>query len=165
MEKNYKPLPNDKKALLDKESGYEMYSRDIMRKVFPRIFQEATELYKSKGMRVRPQIRDVAVFYFLLLTNVSGVHTEDNGEPNKWFGACWLSRAEISQRLCLDESRIKWLGDVLVANGLIRKQKISVNMKWHILYFPSWAAHVSEDGYLVDGNGEKIVPNLGIYLP
>ncbi len=160
-----KRLPNDKGILLDKESGYEVFSHDIMRTVFPRIFREANDLYNAKGMKKKPQIRDAAIFYFLLLSYTNGVPTKGNGDPNERFGACWLSYPEITKRLCIDKSRIVWLAKILEANGLIRKEKISVNMRWEVRYYPSWAPKVSAEGYLVDENGERIAPDPELYLP
>lgn len=160
-----KTLPNDKQSLLDKDRGYEVFSHEIMRKVFPRILRDANELYNTKGMRKKPQIRDAAVFYFLLLSYVSGVHTKENGEPNERFGACYLSYFAITQHIRIDKSRIKWLANVLEANGLIRKEKVNVNMRNECRYFVSWASQVSDDGYIVNENGERIIPNLDIYIP
>ena len=160
-----KTLPNDKGTLLDEESSYEVFSHDIMRTIFPRIFQDANDLYNAKGMKKKPQIRDAALFYFLLLSYTNGVQTKGNGEPNERFGACWLSYHEITKRLCVDKSRIVWLAKILEANGLIRKVKVSVDMRWGVRYFPSWAPHVSADGYIVDENGERIVPDPELYFP
>ena len=160
-----KPLPNDKGILLDKDSGYEVFSHDIMRTVFPRIFQDANDLYNAKGMKKKPQIRDAALFYFLLLSYTNGVRMKANGEPNEKFGACWLSYPEITKRLRIDKSRIVWLAKILEENGLIRKEKVSVNMRWEVRYFPSWAPNVSDDGYLMDENGERIAPESELYLP
>jgi hypothetical protein len=36
-------LPNDKKTLMD-SPGYEVYNRDLLRKVFPRIISEAYDV-------------------------------------------------------------------------------------------------------------------------
>ncbi|MBU5211053.1 hypothetical protein [Heyndrickxia oleronia] len=151
-----KPLPNDKRTLLE-GNNYEMYNLDLMRKVFPRIIAEHDAKYQRKQRK--PQIRDIVTLYFYLLSYVDGKHTRSDGTMSERFGASFPSRDKISSELGIDERRIKPLADILETNGLIR-QKIVWNGKW---YFPSFCPRISEDGYLVDENGQKIKPDLSLY--
>ncbi|WLD91764.1 hypothetical protein [Alkalihalobacillus sp. AL-G] len=162
MEHENKTLPNDKKTLLD-TGGYEMHNRALSRKVFPRIIRESNEVNSDK--RNKPQIRDVVAFYYLLLDHVSGEHTHKDGNPNDRFGACWLSYSSITELLQINRGRVKSLADILEANGLITREKVARDMRQTVLYYPSYASRVSEDGYIVNEDGEKVVPDPKIYKP
>ncbi|MEC0538975.1 hypothetical protein P8817_00005, partial [Bacillus glycinifermentans] len=69
-----KPMPNDKAALLDNPQGFEVYSRELMRKVFPRLINEAYDVVYADYKR-KPEIRDVVAFYFLLQSYIDGNYT------------------------------------------------------------------------------------------
>lgn len=151
-----KVLPNDKAALLN-ANNYEMYNLDLLRKVFPRIIAEHDAQFQRKQRK--PQIRDVITLYFYLLSYVDGKHTRSDGSKSDRFGASFPSIDKISTDLGIAVKRIKPLADILEANGLIR-QRIVWNGKW---YYPSFCPRVSDDGYLVNEDGEKIVPDISIY--
>lgn len=156
METKEKQLPNDKRQLLE-ANNYEMYNLDLMRKVFPRIIAEQYEACQRQQRK--PQIRDAITMYFYLLSYVDGTHTRKDGTLNKRFGASFPSIAKISSDLGIAEKRIKPLVDILEANGLIR-QKQTFNGKWYFVYF---CPRVSDDGYIVSADGEKIKPDPAVY--
>lgn len=79
-----KILPSNKRELMTAKN-YEIFNRDLLRKVFPRIIAEHDAQFGRKQRK--PQIRDIVTLYFYLLSYVSGVHTLENGEPNPKFGA------------------------------------------------------------------------------
>ncbi|KYG37385.1 hypothetical protein [Bacillus gaemokensis] len=147
---------NDKQGLLD-AGGYDIYNVKLMQDVFPRIIKEVHKMYKAKGKKV-PQIRDVIAFYFTL-----HAYTYKKDEMDSFFGACFQSYEGIMAHLKVDRKRIKWLADILEANGLIRRERRREGLRNRVLYFPSYAPRISDDGYLVDENGAKIVPNMEVY--
>jgi hypothetical protein len=156
MELPNKPLPNDKRNLLE-ANNYEMYNLDLMRKVFPRIIAEHDREFGRKQRK--PQIRDVVTLYFYLLSYVDGTHTRQDGTRSERFGASFPSIAKITEDLGIAEKRIKPLVDILEANGLIRQKQVW-NGKW---YFVSFCPRISDDGYIVNAEGEKLVPDLSVY--
>lgn len=151
-----KQLPNDKQQLLN-ANNYEMFQLDLMRKVFPRIIAEHDAAYRRKQRK--PQIRDIITLYFYLLSYVDGTHTRKDGTANDRFGASFPSIAKITADLGIAEKRIKPLADILEANGLIR-QKVVWNGKW---YFVSFCPRVTDDGFIVNKDGEAVRPNASIY--
>lgn len=152
-----KKLPNNKSELLSTKN-YEMYNLDLMRKVFPRILSELDVLFPRHQRK--KQFRDLIGFYFYLLSYVDGVHTQKDGTENMRFGAAFPSRQLIYDDLRIDHRRIKLLTDILKENGLLLKVhdkwEGTRRMKW---YFVSFCPHISEDGYVIDPNGERIVPD------
>lgn len=156
METQVKQLPNDKRQLLD-ANNYEMYNLDLMRKVFPRIIAEHDSVFQRKQRK--PQIRDIITMYFYLLSYVDGTHTRADGTANERFGASFPSIAKISSELGIAEKRIKPLVDILEANGLLRQKQVW-NGKW---YFVSFCPRISDDGFIVNRDGEKVQPDSAIY--
>ena len=151
-----KPLPGNKRELLEAEN-YEVFNRDLMRKVFPRIIAEHNSVNDRKQRR--PQIRDIIALYFYLLSYVSGQKHYDNGEENPRFGAAFPTIKQIAGDLGIAEKRVKHLVDILEANGLL-EQKQTWNGK---LYFMNFCPQISNDGYVVTNDGEKVIPDLEIY--
>lgn len=151
-----RPLPNDKRQLLEGRN-FEMYNRDLLRKVFPRIISECHSVYPRKQRK--PQIRDIIALYFYLLSYVDGTHTRADGTPSERFGASFPAVPTIAGDLGIAEKRVKPLADILEANGLIRQQ-IVFNGKW---YFVSFCPRISDDGYIVNEEGEKVQPDLAVY--
>jgi hypothetical protein len=156
-----KPLPNDKRDLLN-ATNYEMFNLDLMRKVFPRIIREFDEIH-GRNQR-KPQIRDIIALYFYLLSYVDGEHTGQDGKPSERFGASFPSKTKICEDLGIAESRIKQLVEILETNGLILetrdKWEGTRRYKW---YFVSFCPRVSDDGFIVNENGEKIRPDYSKY--
>ncbi|KMJ58096.1 hypothetical protein AB685_14925 [Bacillus sp. LL01] len=152
-----KVVPNDKQALLDGKN-YEMYNLDLMRKVFPRIIAEHDTAHNR--VQRKPQIRDVIALYFYLLSYVDGKHTREDGTKSDRFGASFPSHEKISADLGIAAKRIKPLVDVLEANGLVRT-KLKWNGKW---YYVSFCPRITDEGYLVNADGEKVVPDNFMYL-
>lgn len=157
-----KPQPNDKQLLLDAE-GYEIYNRELMRKVFPRIINDVLEPFQGKARK--PEIRDIVAFYFLLQSYIDGTNKRKDGKNNDRFGACFLAYDTITEMLAIDRRRIKLLADILEANGIIRTAIRWDNGKRFKFYFPSYCPRVSEDGYIVDEDGEKVIPDPAVYGP
>ncbi|OYD08530.1 hypothetical protein [Paludifilum halophilum] len=156
-----KALPNDKGILMD-SPGYEIYNRELIRKVFPRIITEAYDVV-YKDMKRKPEIRDIVYFYFLLQSYIDGNETRKDGANNDRFGACFLSYDAITRAMRIDRNRIKLLADILETNGIIRVVDRWEGTKRFRWYFPSFCPRITEDGYLVDEDGEKIVPDLEKY--
>lgn len=156
MIENTKLLPNDKRQLLE-GYNYEMYNLDLMRKVFPRIIAEHDSQFQRNQRK--PQIRDIVALYFYLLSYVDGVHTREDGSKSDRFGASFPSVNKIAVDLKIAEKRVKPLADILEANGLIRQKQVW-NGKW---YFVSFCPRISDDGYIVNENGEKVMPDLSVY--
>lgn len=153
-----KILPGNKKELLVLEN-YEIYNRELLRKVFPRIIAEHDALFSRKQRK--PQIRDIIALYFYLLSYVSGVYLLENGSPNPKFGAAFPAVKTIAEDLGIAEKRIKHLADILETNGLLRQKQI-----WDgKLYFMSFCPRISDDGYIVNDDGEKIMPDMSVYIP
>jgi hypothetical protein len=157
----HKPQPNDKQTLLD-AGGYEMYNRELLRNVFPRIINEAyDEAYAEK--KRKPEIRDIVYFYFLLQSYIDGNETRADGTKNDRFGACFLGYDEIMRKMRIDRNRVRFLAKILETNGIIRavdQWKGTRRFKW---YFPSYCPLVTSDGYLVDEDGAKIEPDFDEY--
>jgi hypothetical protein len=162
MESNEsRPLPNDKRFLLE-GLNYEMYNLDLMRKVFPRIISEFDQLYPRKQRK--PQIRDIIALYYYLLSYVDGKHTREDGTQSERFGASFPSVAKIIGDLGIAESRVKPLVEILQTNGLILNCVDAwVGTRRYKWYYVSFCPRISDDGYIVDENGEKVMPDLSLY--
>lgn len=159
-----KPMPNGKAILLDSPNGFEVYNRELMRKVFPRIINEAFDVAYADYKR-KPEIRDIVAFYFLLQSYIDGNYTRADGAINDRFGACFLSYEAIQDHLRIDRHRINLLAGILETNGVIRTTghyEGTRRFKW---YFPSFCPHVTDDGYIVDEFGEIIRPDFTVYIP
>jgi len=156
-----KQLPNNKRELLTGKN-YEMYNLDLMRKVFPRIINEYEGLYQRNQRK--PQFRDIIALYFYLLSYVDGRHTWENGDASVRFGASFPSKSKICADLGIAEARIKPLVTVLLTNGLLLNVKDhwegTKRSKW---YFVSFCPRVTDDGYIVNDDGEVVTPDLSLY--
>jgi hypothetical protein len=157
----------ESKMMLLQNGGYDIYSLELMRKVFPRIIREAHAYYNAKAKAagkkkaVYPSIRDIVPFYFLLTTYVN------NEQGRDVYGTAFLTYEQIMEHLCIDRARVKWLADILEANGLISKVTLRrKNNGKQVRYSPRYFLFVSPDGYVVDEKTrEKIVPPQKIYDP
>ncbi|WP_150285114.1 hypothetical protein [Rummeliibacillus sp. TYF-LIM-RU47] len=149
-----KLLPGNKKALLVAEN-YETINRDVFRIVFPRIITD----FKTHSPKAK--LGDASLFYITLLLNVDGKAFDDYGLPRERFGACFLSMNKINEMTGISVKRMKFLREVLLENGLLFevKEKV-VNMRRQLWYYPSWCPSVSSDGYVINEDGERIVPNM-----
>lgn len=159
-----KPQPNDKSILLDSPQGYEIYNRELMRKVFPRIINEAYDVAYA-DMKRKPEIRDIIGFYFLLHSYIDGTYRNKDGTLNDRFGACFLNYDTIMQMLRLDRARVKLLADILATNGIIRTVDHYQGTKRFKWYFPSFCPNITDDGYIIDEFGEPIKPDFSVYKP
>ncbi|MCV0024760.1 hypothetical protein [Bacillus sp. XT-2] len=159
-----KPMPNDKAALLDNPQGFEVYNRELMRKVFPRLINEAYDVAYADYKR-KPEIRDVVAFYFLLQSYIDGNYKREDGSLNDRFGACFLSYDSITGMLRVNPHRINLLAAILETNGIIQTAGHYEGTKRFKWYFPSYCPRVTDDGYIVDEYGEKIMPDFSVYMP
>ena len=154
MEK--KEYPADKQTLLD-VGNYEVYNRDLIRKVFPRIISEL------KAERKRTNFGDIVPFYFTLLTFVDGnKYRKDGMTPNKSYEAAFPSQDTIKAITDIGTRRQTWLAEILKQNGLLRKYETRyIDRRPYIFYYPSYCPVISEDGYVIDTDtGEKIIPDI-----
>jgi len=158
-----KTHPNDKGELLESD-GYEIYNRELVRKVFPRIIREAYDIVYANRKR-KPEIRDIVYFYFLLQSYIDGNERRADGSMNDRFGACFLPYEAITEKMRIDRNRIKLLANILETNGIIRVADHWDNGKRFKWYFPSFCPRVTEDGYIVDEFGEIIRPDFEKYKP
>lgn len=161
MTRSNKAQPNDKQSLLDVE-GYEVYNRELIRKVFPRIINEAYDVIYAENKR-KPEIRDIVYFYFLLQSYIDGNAKRADGSINDRFGACFMSYETIMSKMRIDRNRIKLLADILETNGIIRVADRWEGTKRFRWYFPSFCPRITDDGYIVDEDGAKIEPDHSVY--
>ncbi|QDX93626.1 hypothetical protein EEL30_15770 [Brevibacillus laterosporus] len=157
-----KPQPNDKRILLDNPNGYEIYNRELVRKVFPRIINEAYDVVYADAKR-KPEIRDIVAFYFLLQAYIDGRYECGDGTVSDRFGACFLSYEAIMGTLRIDRARVKLLADILATNGIIRTVDHWEGTKRFKWYFPSFCPRITDDGYIIDEDGEIILPDYTLY--
>ncbi|MEY8188599.1 hypothetical protein AB4X15_02850 [Peribacillus simplex] len=158
-----KPLPNDKALILDDPQGFEVYNRELMRKVFPRLINEALDVAYADYKR-KPEIRDVVAFYFLLQSYIDGNYLRADGTKNDRFGACFLKYETIQEHLRIDRSRINLLASVLETNGIIRTAGHYEGTKRFKWYFPSFCPRITDDGYIVNEFGEIVKPDFSAYI-
>lgn len=157
-----RPEPNDKQALLE-TGGYETYNRDLMRKVFPRIIREFAE--HSTGRTKHPKIgRDIIPVYFLMQSYIDGNYQREDGTRSNRFGACFLSYDFITDQLHISRNRIRMCTRILEANGIIRTDKHYDGLRRIVWYFPSFCPRISDDGYIVNDDGEKVQPEFYEYF-
>lgn len=155
-------LPNDKQSLLASPNGFEVYNRELVRRVFPRIIRETYDIVYAEARR-KPEIRDIVAFYFTLQSYIDGNYLRADGTINDRFGACFISYDTLTETLRLDRSRIKQLADILETNGIIRTATHWENTRKFKWYFPSYCPRITDDGYIVDEDGVKIMPDLALY--
>ena len=141
-----------KQALLS-AGNYEIYNRDVVRKVFPRIIAEV------KVVRPKAKIGDIIPFYFVLLSYIDGQKLRKDGTPNPRYGACFLSQDEIAKLSGINKKRHPMLVEVLRRNGLLdRVEETWEGTLRRIYYYPSFCPCVSEDGFVISRDDEKVVP-------
>lgn len=156
-------LPNDKQTLLDGPSGFEVYNRELVRKVFPRIIREVYDVsYAGSGRK--PEIRDIYAFYFTLQSYIDGNYLRADGTVNDRFGACFIAYETLTETLRIDRNRIKFLADVLETNGIIRTATHYERLRRFKWYFPSYCPRITDDGFIVDEDGIVVEPDLALYL-
>lgn len=144
--------PADKSALLD-VGNYEIYNRELMRRVFPRIISEI------KAYKPRAKAGDIIALYFALLTNINGQEALQNGEPNPKYEACFYGQNELSRITGIGINRIPVLVEVLRQNGLLSDVKdVWEGTDRYIYYYPSFCPLVTDDGFIVDSDGEIVRP-------
>ena len=147
-------LPNDKGVLMA-VGNYEVYNRDLMRKVFPRIIRDVKELPAVRSRKVG----DIIPFYFTLLSYIDGNECRTDGSHNERFGACFLSREAIAEHTGIDDKRQPFLCAILEENGLLQTQTHYEGTKRYKWYFPSFCPRITDDGYVVNSDGERVMPD------
>lgn len=156
------PLPNDKQTLLDGPGGFEVYNRELVRKVFPRIIREVYDDVYADARR-KPEIRDIYAFYFTLQSYIDGNYLRADGSLNDRFGACFIAYDTLISTLRIDRNRIKFLADILETNGIIRTATHYDRLRRFKWYFPSYCPRITDDGYIVDEDGLIVVPDFAVY--
>lgn len=147
-------LANDKQALMD-AGNYEVFNRDVMRKVFPRIIAD------FKALRPKAKVGDIIPFYFALLAYTDGNATTADGLQSFRFGAAFPTQDRIAEMTGINKKRHKLLTEILRENGLLlRVEDLYEGTRHYKWYFPSWTPKVTAEGYVVDENGQRIVPNM-----
>lgn len=154
--------PNDKSTLMDR-GGYEIYNRELIRKVFPRLISEALDVAYASYKR-KPEIRDVVAFYFLLQSYIDGNSLRADGTANDRFGACFLKYDTIYDHLRIDRHRIGLLAAILETNGIIRTTGHYEGTKRFKWYFPSFCPQITDEGYIVNEFGEVVRPDFSVYV-
>ncbi|WP_077624962.1 hypothetical protein [Sediminibacillus massiliensis] len=148
-----KPQPNDKGQLLDQE-GYEMFNRELIRKVFPRII---AEIRKEKP---KTKIGDIIPFYFALLSYIDGNRFRKDGTENERFGYAFPTQEMLAKMTGIDRKRHKELTDILKVNGILSDVRVHYEGTHRFLWYkPSFCPRITDDGFLVNENGEKIIPD------
>lgn len=151
-----KGLSADKQTLRD-AGNYEIYNRDITRKVFPRIISE----FKAKSPRT--SVGDIIPFYFAILSLVdSREYLADGKTPNMSYGAAFPSQDRLYEMTGINRKRHTWLATVLLQNGMLRDiRREFVSGRHYIYYYPSFCPYISEDGFVIDAEtGEKYTQNV-----
>lgn len=146
-----KKMPANKQALMDGRN-YEVFNRDLTRKVFPRIISE------FKAVRPRVQVGDIIPFYFTLLSYVDGKEFLSDGvTPNKSYGAAFPPQSDIQAITGIGTRRQKWLAEVLRQNGLLfRYEEKYENLRRYTFYYPSYCPIINDDGYVVNADTGEI---------
>lgn len=149
--------PNDR-AKLEQTGIYDIYALKLMRNVFPRIINEGME--KQREVTTKPaNVRDAVVLYMYLHAYIyKGDATSGR------FGAAFMRRKQIANDLGMNPDKVTWLSGILEANGLIRTVEKWEKTTRFKFYFPSYCPQISEDGYIIDEDGEKVIPEPEIYL-
>jgi hypothetical protein len=164
MDKKRPPTPqeiDDGKARLLDRGGWEPVSQKIAHEVIPRIIREAHAYYDSIGIRPnnRPDVFGIGTFYLLLLTRIN---REPKHRGKEEYGACFMSYEAFAQA-GLTEPRVRWMSEILEANGLIRTVTVRRANKTKKFYYPMLDINVVGD-YVIDENGERIQPSNEVYL-
>src|SRR5690625_4001566 len=106
-------MDNGKKALMD-AGNYEIYNRNLSRKVFPRIIGE------FKADNPRAQVNDIIPLYFTLQSNINAKeHLSDGTTPNISYGSALLSQSEINRLSCINRKRHSSLAEILRQNCVL----------------------------------------------
>ncbi|MBO1513699.1 hypothetical protein [Metabacillus bambusae] len=144
-----------KEQLLDK-GGWSVLPNAVFKEVIPRIISDAYDKAYA-GAKRKPNIQDIAFLYSILL---SYANTDEN---NDYLGASWVSTENLAQLMRISRNRIAALSNILEANGLIKTVDFYEQIKRRKLYFVIHITNVSEDGYVVNAEGEKIEPSIDVY--
>jgi len=157
-EQQRKVLPNDKQLLLDVE-GYEVFNRELMRIVFPRIIADV------RKVKPKTKVGDIIPFYFAIMSYIDGNQYRADGSLNARFGYAFPSQERIYEMTGIDRKRHKRLTEILKANGILTDVRdYYEGTKRYLWYKPSFSPRISQDGYLVNEDGEKIVPDYRTIL-
>jgi hypothetical protein len=146
---------NQKQQLLDK-GYYSLVPNAVYRTILPRIISDVYDKAFA-GTKRKPDVTDIAFLYGIILSYANTDHEND------YEGAAWVSTENLSQLMRISRNRIAPLCRILEENGLLRTVNFYEGIKRRKLYYPIHVTQVSEDGYVVNGDGEKIVPSIDVY--
>lgn len=136
--------------------GWNVISNKVYKIVIPRIVNDAYEK-AFVGVKKKPDVKDIAFLYGIL------VNFANTNELNDYKGAAWVSLDNLAKLMRVSRNRIGKLSNILEANGLIKTIDFYEGTTRRKLYYPIHFTKVSEDGYIVNGDGEKVVPCLDVY--
>lgn len=147
---------NEQKERLLLKGGWSVLPNVVFKYVIPRIISEAYDKAYS-GAKRKPNVQDIAFLYSILL---SYANTDEN---NDYMGASWVSTETLAKLMRISRNRIAALSNILEANGLIKTVNFYEQIKRRKLYYVIHVTNVSEDGYVINEDGEKIEPSIEVY--
>lgn len=62
----------------------------------------------------------------------------NNQKDRDVYGTSFITYKDITEDLCIDAHRIKWLGDILEANGLLTKENVRRGTGRQVKYRPRY---------------------------
>lgn len=136
--------------------GWNTISNKVYKLIIPRIISDVYDKAFPESRR-RPDVTDIAFLYGIL---INYANTE---EQNEYYGAAWVSTEKIAQLMRISRNRISKLSNILESNGLIKTVDFYEGVIRRKLYFPIQITAVSEDGYVINEDGERIKPSLEVY--
>lgn len=146
---------NQKQKLLI-DGHYSLVPNAVYRTVIPRIISDVYDK-AFVGAKRRPDVTDIAFLYGIILSYTN------TDQENDYKGAAWVSTENLAQLMRISRNRIAPLCKILEANGLLKTVDFYEGIKRRKLYYPIHITNVSEDGYVVNEDGEKIEPSLNVY--
>jgi hypothetical protein len=150
---------NQKQRLKSKGEGggyFSLLPNAVYRVVIPRIISDVYDKAFA-GAKRRPDVTDIAFLYGILLSYAN------TDEENDYEGAAWVSTENLAELMRISRNRIAPLCRVLEENGLLRTVSFYEGIKRRKLYYAIHITKVSEDGYVVNEDGEKILPSFDVY--
>ncbi|WP_078552190.1 hypothetical protein [Bacillus alkalicellulosilyticus] len=147
---------HSQKEQLKDNGGWSVLPNAIYKTVIPRIISDAYDKAYA-GAKRKPDVKDIALLYGILL---SYANTEEN---NDYKGASWVSTTKLAEHMRISRNRIAPLCNILEANGLIKTVNFYEGIKRRKLYFALHVTKVSDDGFVINEDGEKIKPTLDVY--
>ena len=142
--------------LLYEKGGWNTINNKVYKLVIPRIISDAYDK-AFEGVRKKPDVKDIAFLYGII------VNYANTDELNDYKNAAWASLDTLAQLMRISRNRVGKLSNILEANGLIKTIDFYEGTTRRKLYYPIHTPNITEDGYVLDENGKKIVPSLDVY--